>query len=866
MSRSIRPALLLALFLLAASARGQDLVQESIPWKWIDPLLPEDLPDLKYPAYFNDVDKAQAQSFAGRYKLSLSTIRKNIKDPKPEQIVPIALTKTNSLAAQGRWEEALAALAADAVKDDPRIQLRRAEILSDTGHSDDALALLKALVEAHPDSIGGHYLLGAVSERVGDLEAARRHFSWFVEAPQKFLEKWETHAEGPFDRADDVTLIGRAIDRWANLTGAYRNNVVLHRTIFNIFVKAYDVIDRTYWPAHVAAAEYFISHDQRQEALEELQTALRSNPNDARIWRLIARLMIDAHQSDKAESAILSIRRINPSSADADVLDARNLLRQDRADEAQPLAQRVLQRLPRDLEALGLMAAVHMLRLQQEQTDSVYKRIAAIAPKDATAYFEVAEALFAAHDTAGATKMYQAAVERAPWWAAAQNQLGLALMQDGQEEQARAALDAAYAVDPYNVRSVNYLRLLDLMAAFPTYQTPHFIFRYDAQDDPIVPLYIAPFMEESYAEVCRDFEFTLPWKMIVEVFPEADSFSVRTAGMPGLESFGASLGRVMTVVAPRAGETLGPFNFARVLRHEFTHTVNLTATNGRCPRWLTEGLAVWEEKVPYRFVWVPPEMYERATRGKLFSLPALQRALLHPGAPHDGEVAYMEGFWIVRYLRDKHGPESILRMLDTYKQGKSEADAVRDASGQSIADFEKSFFAWAKQEVKGWGYDPETRKRFKDVSTRGDQAVKAGLVDEGVTLWKQAQELQPMNPLPHRRLAGLCLKLKRPDEAASHLEAFSFLEISDNRFAKMIARIHRDAGRLDKAEQRAMEAVYINPYDPGAHELLAQIYEKTGNTSALEREQKVIPVLKQRQEAEKEKRSGKKKSESPAAE
>jgi hypothetical protein len=38
------------------------------------------------------------------------------------------------------------------------------------------------------------------------------------------------------------------------------------------------------------------------------------------------------------------------------------------------------------------------------------------------------------------------------------------------------------------------------------------------------------------------------------------------------------------MVAPRKGEvTMGPFNWATVLRHEYTHTITLAATDNRIP-------------------------------------------------------------------------------------------------------------------------------------------------------------------------------------------------------------------------------------------------------------------------------------------
>src|SRR4051812_46838133 len=63
--------ILVLLGVAAPSARAYDFVKDSLPNRWIQPLVPEDLPDLKYPAYYNDVDKARAQFMAGRYRRSL---------------------------------------------------------------------------------------------------------------------------------------------------------------------------------------------------------------------------------------------------------------------------------------------------------------------------------------------------------------------------------------------------------------------------------------------------------------------------------------------------------------------------------------------------------------------------------------------------------------------------------------------------------------------------------------------------------------------------------------------------------------------------------------------------------------------------
>src|SRR5687767_6396461 len=62
--------------LCASTAVAHDFVKESPPHRWVEPLVPEDLPKLKHPTYFNDLDKARAEMHHGRYKLALVTLRK----------------------------------------------------------------------------------------------------------------------------------------------------------------------------------------------------------------------------------------------------------------------------------------------------------------------------------------------------------------------------------------------------------------------------------------------------------------------------------------------------------------------------------------------------------------------------------------------------------------------------------------------------------------------------------------------------------------------------------------------------------------------------------------------------------------------
>ncbi|WP_428940563.1 tetratricopeptide repeat protein [Fontivita pretiosa] len=848
---SSRPLRLVTLLLVCAAcpglARGQrvpdEFSRQIIPNKWLDPILPEDLPELSYPAWANDLDKARMQSFAGRYKRSLLTLMRAEQTVPHADPVEMALIKATSLNALGRPTEALQALQGN----DPRVQVRRATILAALGRTDEALDQLTTHLEKHPDSIAARFYLGQIYEQLGQIEQARDAYGWFIVEPQDYLTRWERDKERAFDNAEEVTLIGRAIDRWATLTGSYQTLPRLHDALLNIFVRAYDVIDREYWPAHVAAAEYFLSHDDTPKAMAELKAALERNPNDTRTLELIGKIAVEGWNFDRADAAIAAIRRVDRESIAADLLEARNLLQQRRPADAEIPLRRVLARQPKHLEAMGLLAATFALRLQDDKTAEILKQVEQIDPDNATAYFEVADQLGAMRQYPRAIAMYRIAIERAPWWTAARNGLGLLYTQSGDEDAAQVTLDAAHALDPYNLRTTNYLRLLEDLAKFARQETEHFVVMYDPKLDPIIPEYFSEYLEAMHAEVTGVFKTEPPVKTYIEVFPTHDAFSVRTTGSPWIGTVGASTGRVIALVAPRKGEaTMGAFNWANVLRHEYTHTVTLAATENRIPHWMTEGLAVVQERTPMKWDWVPM-LYHAVTNDELFTMENLTWGFVRPKRPIDRSLAYAQSAWICRYIEQTFGHDVILRMLQAFKDGASEQQVFQDVLGKSLSEFQADFFAWTRKQVSTWGYDPQTSQQYEKLRERGEELIKARDYVEAVKVWQQILKLRPVDALPHQRLAGLYLTraVNDPARAIEHLKVLHAVELKDNRYAKRISRLYRDINDLPNARSYALESVYIDPYDLDAHNLLLEVAEKAGDETLAARERRMIPVLEQ---------------------
>jgi tetratricopeptide (TPR) repeat protein len=220
---------------------------------------------------------------------------------------------------------------------------------------------------------------------------------------------------------------------------------------------------------------------------------------------------------------------------------------------------------------------------------------------------------------------------------------------------------------------------------------------------------------------------------------------------------------------------------------------------------------------------------------------------VRPKRPIDRQLAYAESFWICQYIEETWGHEAILKMLEEFRQGKEQRDVFPQILGKSLTEFQSDFFAWTERQVAGWGYDEETTKKVNDLKKKGEELIKSHDYKEAAKLWEEIITLRPVDALPHARLAGLYLSkdLNQPEKAVEHLIALHKVELNDDRYAKKIARVYRDMGKMEEAVKYGTQAVYMDPYDADAHDLLSQIYEKTGDQDKADREKHVMAVLEE---------------------
>jgi hypothetical protein len=129
-----------------------------------------------------------------------------------------------------------------------------------------------------------------------------------------------------------------------------------------------------------------------------------------------------------------------------------------------------------------------------------------------------------------------------------------------------------------------------------------------------------------------------------------------------------------------------------VIPHELTHLVFDTAVSNAYhfpPRWLNEGLAVYEsEGYPARD---RRDVEAGAKDGTLIPLTGLTGQF-----PTTGErfsLAYSESVSAVDYLIRAHGKDALIGLIRSYADGRTDDEAFQAAVGQSMAEFSDAWLA-----------------------------------------------------------------------------------------------------------------------------------------------------------------------------
>jgi tetratricopeptide (TPR) repeat protein len=732
--------------------------------------------------------------------------------------------------------------------DNAHWHLLLSEVNESVGKYEEAIAQRREALRLDARDPEVRYRLARLLESLGRREEALEHYRWFDTQVSR-------RAELPRDAAW-LTCVGQGFLRYSVLTQtdvAMRTRHVLQEML----QPAGSSVDAAYWPARIAAGDLLLekyNNDEVDGSVSEYKAALRINANLPEAHVGLGAVALSGWQFEEVERRAELALRINPSFAPALYLLGGKLIVERRYEEAIATAERVLAVNPNDVIALSLAAGAHACRYDAAAVERRRERVYAVHAAPANFHRMLGDALGGIRQYEDSEREYRRAIELDPTDANARTELGMMYMQWGHEDRAHEVLEGAWNLDRFNERTKFTLELLERLEAFARHESEHFIVCYNARTDPGLGAYVASYLEEIYPQVTGDYDTELREKTIIEIFPTHRAFGVRITGKPWIHTVGACTGRVIALDAPRRSPELeyGPYNIARVLKHEFTHTVTLAATNNRIPHWLTEGLAVYQEDSPRGYDW-SALLAEAVRRGELFTLESIDWGFVRPRKPTDRQQAYAQSEWMVEFIIERSGYDRISELLRAFRDGRTQEQAFSDVLKIDRAAFDRDFAAWATQQASTWGFDlapPEsvTKLRTLAIVTPNDAALlarlaraelSAGAEERALTAARDAlkidqddrtaldvllQVLERFTALEHSEVA----RRAYDDEARRAAERLRGLDPAHAQAVKTLGAVALRGERFDEAVE-ALEALQrLRPLDPFSWHALAGIHLQRG--------------------------------------
>jgi tetratricopeptide (TPR) repeat protein len=312
-----------------------------------------------------------------------------------------------------------------------------------------------------------------------------------------------------------------------------------------------------------------------------------------------------------------------------------------------------------------------------------------------------------------------------PAYLPAKVQLCQDLLRLGDEQRGWKLAAEVYEADGYNVLAHNLVNLKERLDQFRTLEADGFVVRMEAREAAIYGTRVVNLLQRARQILCEKYDLQIEQPVVVEIFPRQEDFAIRTFGMPGGAGFlGVCFGRVITANSP-ASQGEHPSNWQSVLWHEFCHVVTLQKTRNKMPRWLSEGISVYEERQQNQ-TWgqvLTPRYRAMILGDELTPVSRLSGAFLQPKSPLHLQFAYYESSLVVEYLVETYGLDAVRRLLDDLATGLEINDALeRHAGGLKQLDAKFAEFARQRAQALAPQIDWETKPELKADATAADWA------------------------------------------------------------------------------------------------------------------------------------------------
>lgn len=618
-----------------------------------------------------EIDEAQQSFIKGRYAECIRATEKILQERDYDEEARILLTQ--SLMAVGRYTNALAVIEDILPRSFGNVRLRLVahEIFQQNGQPERARRMLDE-INTFVAARGRWGYQDAPS-----LVALGRAALLLGAEPRRVLEQY-------YDKAKRADPNNREVYLASGQLALDKDDYALASKTFNEGLKRFpDDPDLRFG----LARSYETGN--RKQMLTALDAVLAVNTNHVPSYLLLADHLIDAEEYPGATKALDQALKVNPWRPEAWAYRA------------------VLAHLKNDTNG---EAQARSKALQFWTTNPLVDHL--IGRKLSQKY-RFAE---------GAARQRQA-LKFDPAYLPAKMQLAQDLLRLGNETEGWRLAQAVYETDGYNVEAYNLATLHDTLGKYRTLTNEDLVLRMSAREAGIYGERALALLQRAKDTLSRKYGVDLPRPTTVEIFADQKDFGVRTFGMPDNPGYaGVCFGPVITANSP-ATQTAHPVNWEAVLWHEFAHVVTLHLTRNKMPRWLSEGISVYEERQanPTWGQSMTARYREKVLNKGLTKVSELSAAFLTPKTEEDLQFAYYQSGLVVEFLVGKYGLDALKGILADLREG-AEVNTAIPKHTAALSEVETAFVTFARERARQLGPDLDWTKPSARELTSADEA------------------------------------------------------------------------------------------------------------------------------------------------
>lgn len=488
--------------------------------------------------------------------------------------------------------------------------------------------------------------------------------------------------------------------------------------------------------AHLATARMALAKNDAQVAAQSLEKAIALAPEDPEVLYLSARAWNETERGRK-EDFLKRALEANPNHVSALVFAAENLMNAERYAAAREMLLQVERIHSKHPQLWALRAAIDHLMGDYEQEGIARRK--ALEPWNLNP--EVDHTIgrhLSLHYRFQEGRDYQRrALAMDSQYGPARAQLAQDLLRLGETDEGWSLVDGIRQSDPYDVSIYNLKQLQAKLAKFTTLEIPGFVVRMDAKEAEVYGQDVLSLLSEARNTLVPKYRAELQEPIYVEIFPRQQEFAIRTFGMPGGEGFlGVCFGRLITANSPAALRV--DTNWRSVLWHEYCHVVTLQKTKNKMPRWLSEGISVYEERAR-NAAWgeqLDPIYREMLLGEDLVPISKLSGAFLNPKSPLHLQFAYYTSSLAVEFWIERFGIQGLHRLLEDLAIGMRPEEALARLPG-SLDLLDQEFVEFAKEK----GTQMATDADFTRLPRDSEVDLRVWLEEHPQSYWGRQQAM-----------------------------------------------------------------------------------------------------------------------------